>query len=97
MKHPKHQNHVQSLRAAKQPKGDPLDAILESAPTESETILAKRLEALYQRLSTLRARAVRYHMTDREERALETLLSLAVDACWSANPELTEEEQGGKA
>ncbi|HLW00102.1 MAG TPA: hypothetical protein VKT82_15645 [Ktedonobacterales bacterium] len=63
---------------------------------ESGTILAKRLEALYQRLLTLRARAVRYRMTDREERALETLLSLAVDACWLANPELTDEEKGGK-
>jgi hypothetical protein len=74
-----------------------LDAILEPAPPEAETILAKRLEAVYQRLVTLRARTVRYRVTDWEERALETVLSLAVDACWQANPELTEEEKGGKA
>ena len=97
MKHPKHQDFVQQLRATKQPRREPLDAILEPAPIASETILAQRLEVLYQRLLTLRARVVRYRMTDREERALVTLLNLAVDACWSANPELTDSEKGGKA
>jgi hypothetical protein len=95
VKHPKRQDFVQQLRATQHPRREPLAEILESAPIASETILAKRLEAVYQRLQTLRARAVRYRMTDREERALETLLSLAVDACWEANPELTDEEKGG--
>ena len=97
MKHPKHQGFVKPLRAAKQPKGELLNTILEPAPTVREIILADRLESIHQRLLKLRARSVRYRMTDREERALETLLSRALDACWQANPELPDSEKGGKA
>jgi hypothetical protein len=96
VKHPKHQDFVQQLRGAQHPRPEPLDKGPEPAPADAETILVKRLEAVYQRLVPLRDSAVRYRMTDKEERALETLLSLAVDACWQANPELTDEEKGGK-
>jgi hypothetical protein len=87
VKHPRHQDFVKPLRAAKQPRGEPLDAILEPAPTVREIILAERLHDIYLRLSTLRSRTVPYRMTDKEERDLETLLSRGVDALWFAHPE----------
>ena len=87
VKHPKHQDFVQQLRAAKQSKGEPLDAILEPAPTVREIILADRLESIHQRLLKLRARSVPYRMTDQEERDLDTLLERCRDALWFAHPE----------
>jgi hypothetical protein len=61
VKHPTHQDFVQQLRATQQPRRKPLAAILESAPIASETILAKRLEAVYQRLQALRSRRALSH------------------------------------
>lgn len=108
MKHPKHQELVEPLRAARNPRSEPVDAILEPPPTVREIILADRLHDIYLRLNTLRSRTVPYRMTDQEERDLATLLERGRDALW-AHPEpdgsprqppaaerMTERKQGGK-